>query len=68
VHRSSLKIRDKESMVLVGPSGCGKTTTLHMVAGLKEVAESTVKIGKRMVNAVLSRDRDNATVFQNCAI
>jgi len=68
VHRSSLEIVDKEFMVLVGPSGCGKTTTLRMIAGLEEITEGTVKIGPRVVNDVLPKDRDIAMVFQNYAI
>ena len=68
VKRSSLDIRDKEFMVMVGPSGCGKTTTLRMIAGLEEVTEGTVRIGNRIVNDVLPKDRDIAMVFQNYAI
>jgi len=68
VHRSSLEIRDKEFMVLVGPSGCGKTTTLRMVAGLEEITEGEIRIGDRVVNDVLPKDRDIAMVFQNYAI
>jgi multiple sugar transport system ATP-binding protein len=68
VHRSNLAIEDREFMVLVGPSGCGKTTTLRMVAGLEEITEGTVKIGERVVNEVLPKDRNIAMVFQNYAI
>ena len=68
VHRSNLLIADKEFMVMVGPSGCGKTTTLRMIAGLEEITEGTVKIGDRVVNNVLPKDRNIAMVFQNYAI
>ncbi len=68
VHRAQLEISDKEFMVLVGPSGCGKTTTLRMIAGLEEVTEGTVRIGERVVNDVLPKDRNIAMVFQNYAI
>jgi len=68
VHDSDLDVEDKEFMVLVGPSGCGKTTTLRMIAGLEEVTEGTVRIGQRVVNDVLPKDRDIAMVFQNYAI
>ena len=68
VHKSDLDIEDKEFMVLVGPSGCGKTTTLRMIAGLEEITEGTVRIGERVVNDVLPKDRDIAMVFQNYAI
>ena len=34
----NLEIKDKEFIVFVGPSGCGKSTTLHMIAGLEDIA------------------------------
>jgi multiple sugar transport system ATP-binding protein len=64
----NLEIEDGEFIVLVGPSGCGKSTTLRMVAGLEEISEGTVKIGDRVVNDVLPKDRDIAMVFQNYAL
>ncbi|HTX69175.1 MAG TPA: sn-glycerol-3-phosphate ABC transporter ATP-binding protein UgpC [Thermoleophilia bacterium] len=63
-----LEIRDGEFMVLVGPSGCGKTTALRMIAGLEEISEGLIRIGERVVNDVLSRDRDIAMVFQSYAL
>ncbi len=63
-----LSIHDKEFVVLVGPSGCGKSTTLRMVAGLEEITDGTVRIGERIVNDVLPKDRDIAMVFQNYAL
>ena len=68
VHRSSLEVMDKEFMVLVGPSGCGKTTTLRMIAGLEEITEGSIRIGERVVNDVLPKDRNIAMVFQNYAL
>ena len=64
----SLEVLDKELLVLVGPSGCGKSTTLRMVAGLEEATQGTIKIGERVVNDVLPKDRDIAMVFQNYAL
>ena len=64
----SLRIEDRELMVLVGPSGCGKSTTLRMVAGLEEITQGTIKIGERVVNDVPPKDRDIAMVFQNYAL
>ncbi|MGZ4142139.1 MAG: ABC transporter ATP-binding protein [Actinomycetota bacterium] len=64
----NLEIKDGEFMVLVGPSGCGKTTVLRMVAGLEHISEGTVRIGDRVVNTLLPRDRDIAMVFQNYAL
>jgi multiple sugar transport system ATP-binding protein len=64
----NLEIGDGEFMVLVGPSGCGKTTALRMVAGLEHISEGQIAIGGRVVNAVPSKDRDIAMVFQNYAL
>ena len=63
-----LEIGDGEFMVLVGPSGCGKTTALRMVAGLEDISEGVLRIGDRVVNDVLPRDRDIAMVFQSYAL
>ena len=63
-----LELPAGELTVLVGPSGCGKTTVLLMVAGLEEVSEGTIRIGDRIVNDMLPRDRDIAMVFQNYAL
>jgi len=68
VHELGLDILDREFMVLVGPSGCGKTTTLRMIAGLEEISSGVIRIGGRVVNDVLPKDRDIAMVFQNYAI
>lgn len=64
----SLEIKDKEFLVLLGPSGCGKTTALRLVAGLEEVTEGKIYIGKRLVNDVPPKDRDVAMVFQSYAL
>src|SRR5262245_59064763 len=63
-----LEIADGEFMVLVGPSGCGKTTALRCLAGLEEISEGTIRIGERVVNAVPSKDRNIAMVFQSYAL
>jgi multiple sugar transport system ATP-binding protein len=63
-----LEVPDGSLMVLVGPSGCGKTTALMMVAGLEEVTEGTIRIGDRIVNDEMPKDRDIAMVFQNYAL
>ncbi len=68
VNRINLTVRDKEFLVLVGPSGCGKTTTLRMIAGLDEVTEGEIFIGRRKINNVPPKDRDIAMVFQNYAL
>jgi len=68
VSDATLKIEDKEFLVLVGPSGCGKSTFLRMIAGLEEATEGTIKIGGKVVNDVPPKDRDIAMVFQNYAL
>jgi multiple sugar transport system ATP-binding protein len=64
----SLAIDDGEFVVFVGPSGCGKTSVLRMVAGLEEVSAGSVRIGGRVVNDLLPKERDIAMVFQNYAL
>jgi len=63
-----LEIKNREFMVLVGPSGCGKSTTLRMVAGLEDITKGKIRIGDRIINDVLPKDRDIAMVFQNYAL
>jgi multiple sugar transport system ATP-binding protein len=65
LHRLDLEVADGEFLVLLGPSGCGKTTTMRMVAGLEEPSAGEIRIGERVVNDVLPKDRDVAMVFQN---
>jgi len=64
----SLRVKDREFVVLVGPSGCGKSATLRMIAGLEEITSGTIHIGARLVNDVAPKDRDIAMVFQNYAL
>jgi multiple sugar transport system ATP-binding protein len=64
----SLKVNDAEIMVLVGPSGCGKSTLLRLLAGLEEVTQGLLKIGKRIVNVLSPQERNIAMVFQDYAL
>ena len=68
IHELNLHIKDGEFLVLVGPSGCGKSTALRMVAGLEDITSGELRIGDRVVNEVLPKDRDIAMVFQNYAL
>ena len=68
VNDVSLKVVDREFLVLVGPSGCGKSTTLRMIAGLETNTDGVIRIGGRVVNDVVPKDRDIAMVFQNYAL
>jgi multiple sugar transport system ATP-binding protein len=65
VARQNLTIADGEFLVLLGPSGCGKTTTMRMIAGLEMPSGGSIRIGDRVVNDVVPKDRDVAMVFQN---
>ena len=68
VNDFTLDIPDKEFLVLVGPSGCGKSTVLRLLAGLEEISDGAIYIGKRQVNNVAAKDRDIAMVFQSYAL
>ena len=68
VNDLSLRVHDRELLVLVGPSGCGKSTTLRMIAGLEEVSGGTIRIGERVVTDLPPRERDIAMVFQSYAL
>lgn len=64
----SLKIEDKEFLVLVGASGCGKSTLLRMIAGLETISAGEILIDNKVVNDLHPKDRDIAFVFQNYAL
>ncbi|NDW04113.1 ABC transporter ATP-binding protein [Jiella pacifica] len=68
MHGVSIDIEDGEFVVLVGPSGCGKSTLLRMLAGLEPISQGTIRIGEKVVNDVLPKDRDIAMVFQSYAL
>ncbi len=63
-----IDIEDGELLVLVGPSGCGKSTLLNLVAGLEQPSAGEIRIGDRIVNDVLPKDRNIAMVFQSYAL
>jgi multiple sugar transport system ATP-binding protein len=64
----NLEVRDGEFMVFVGPSGCGKSTLLRTIAGLEEITDGKLFIGKREVNDVPPAERGVAMVFQSYAL
>jgi multiple sugar transport system ATP-binding protein len=68
VHGLSLRVPDRELLVLLGPSGCGKTTALRMLAGLEEPDDGDIRIGGRSVVGLEPKDRDVALVFQSYAL
>ena len=68
LHGVSVDMADGEFVVLVGPSGCGKSTLLRMLAGLENITAGEIAIGGKVVNAVPTKDRDIAMVFQSYAL
>lgn len=64
----SLSVDDSELVVLVGPSGCGKSTLLRLLAGLEQPEHGSIRIGKRIVNALSPQQRNIAMVFQDYAL
>ena len=68
MHGVSVDIEDGQFVVLVGPSGCGKSTLLRMIAGLEMISGGEIRIGGRVVNDVMPKDRDIAMVFQSYAL
>ena len=68
IHGVDIEIDDGEFVILVGPSGCGKSTLLRMIAGLEDITSGDIRIGERVINDVLPKDRDIAMVFQNYAL
>lgn len=68
LHDVAVEIENGEFVVLVGPSGCGKSTLLRMIAGLESVTGGEIRIGEKIVNDVLPKDRDIAMVFQSYAL
>ncbi|QFU90783.1 ABC transporter ATP-binding protein [Amycolatopsis sp. YIM 10] len=68
VDRLELEVADGEFLVLVGPSGSGKSTALRMVAGLEDVDEGAVHIGRSDVTHTPPKARDIAMVFQSYAL
>jgi ABC-type sugar transport system ATPase subunit len=64
----SLRIADREFLVLLGPSGCGKSTILRLIAGLEDADSGEITIGGRLVNFVDPVRRNVAMVFQNYAL
>ncbi|RLE63075.1 MAG: sugar ABC transporter ATP-binding protein [Thermoprotei archaeon] len=73
VDRITLKVRDKEFIVLLGPSGCGKTTTLRLIAGLEKVTSGRIYFGDELVDDgkttyVAPQYRNVSMVFQSYAL
>jgi multiple sugar transport system ATP-binding protein len=68
IHGVSLRVEDREFVVIVGPSGCGKSTLLRMIAGLEELSGGELAIDGARMNDVPATKRQIAMVFQSYAL
>lgn len=68
VDNISLKIMDKEFMVLLGPSGSGKSTILYLIAGIYKPTSGRIFFGEEDVTDLPPKDRNIGLVFQNWAL
>ena len=64
----SFQIDQGEFATLLGPSGCGKSTTLHVIAGLVEPTEGTVRLRGSEVTNASPDERNIGLVFQHSAL
>ncbi len=68
IHGIDLEVADGEFVVFVGPSGCGKSSMLRMIAGLEEISDGELHIGRKLANDLPPAERGAAMVFQNYAL
>ncbi len=57
LNRLDLAIGAGEFVSIMGPSGSGKSTLLHLVGGLDDVTEGTVRVGDAQLDAMSERER-----------
>lgn len=60
----TLDVDDGTICCLIGPSGCGKSTALRLLAGLDQPTSGEIRIGRRRVNDVPTRERGLGMVTQ----
>jgi ABC-type sugar transport system ATPase subunit len=68
IDQLNLGIADGECVALFGLDRSGKSTLLRMLAGLEEVTEGTVTLGKRDITDLSTKDRNLAFVFRDTAL
>lgn len=61
VENFNLNIAEGEFISLIGHSGCGKSTVLTMLAGLNDISDGGIIVGKKEINGP---GPDRAVVFQ----
>jgi ABC-type Fe3+/spermidine/putrescine transport system ATPase subunit len=64
----SFRLEEGELTTLLGPSGCGKSTTLHVIAGLRDPTEGTVRLRGTDVTDTRPEDRNIGLVFQHSTL
>jgi len=64
----SLAVPSGSSLAIVGPEDAGKSLLLRILVGLEAATDGDVLIDEVLVNAVDTRDRDIAMVFQDFEI
>jgi ABC-type sugar transport system ATPase subunit len=73
INNLSLRVDERERVVLFGPSGCGKSTVLHLIAGLITPNSGDILINGRLVAAARKNlcepaERGVGMVFQDLAL
>jgi len=67
IRQVDLSVAPGEFLAIVGPSGCGKSTLLHLVAGLEQPSDGTVRIGGEPPEELVRRHR-LGVAFQDPAL
>ena len=62
IENFNLNIAEGEFISLIGHSGCGKSTVLTMLAGLNEISDGGIIVGKKEISGP---GPDRAVVFQS---
>ena len=68
VDKVDLAANDGEIVALLGSSGCGKTSTLRMIAGFEDVTSGSIRVGDRLIHALLPKERGVAMAFEGYAL
>lgn len=64
----NLTVPSGSTLAIVGPGNAGKSLLLRILVGLEHATDGDVLIDQALVNAVDTRDRDIAMVFQDYEI
>ena len=68
VDRFNLEVKDGECVAIFGLDRSGKSTLLRMIAGLEEVTEGTIVLGKRDITNASTKDRNLSFAFRDTAL